>query len=466
MATAAKKPKKDAITETPAPEVSQLPFQFVENHANRTTKLLANSGTTKSVEGQHRWFEYQFKQPVFIYRIVVNETNYPEYKNFELETVLDNGSTIKNRATPVSGKVFLEVNSFATAVRFRPPKDYLSLSKSIDSVEIYGFTRSDAGRFIQFCRDVEAIKLGALREIDIKEEQYQATIQQAAIAQQQLSDAQKTVAELKSQADRTKAAIKRLDSERLEQTTKLNAVEAAIDAAANRLRTVNAELESRTTRNQTLSEQIAGHQEKLSELRSNIALFPSELSDFAKQGKSNSETLFYLAIVPILVIFSMFILLVSGAVDLTTKITSDQYVNIPALVVSRFPYVFVALIIITACYKIASFFINEIIYVNRMRLNLTKISIIAKDISSSAEAGLGLSDMERYGVRLKLKMDLMRDHLKGYIRSDFETEMPKQITSYFPFEGLSKKPEPKATADESESVAEAPEETSKETGAA
>lgn len=448
MATAAKKAKKEILAERVSPEISHLPFKFVENHSSRTAKLIANSGATSSVEGQNRWFEYQFKEPVFIYRVVVNETNYPDYKLFEIEVTLNDGRIIKNRAAPSSGKVYLEVNSFAKSFRFRPPKAYLSLDKKIDSIEIFGFDRSEAGKFIQFCRDIESAKLGILQEIEAREEQYQATIQQAAVAQQQLTDAQKSVSELKVQSDRIKAAIKRLDTERTEQSAKLAAVEAAIAESASRLVTINREVESRATRNQTLSEQIAGHEEKLAELRSNIALFPSELSDFVKQGKSNAETLFYLSLAPIAIIFVMFILLVSGAVELTTKITTDQNINILALIVSRFPYVFIAFVIITASYKIASYFINELIFINRMRLNLTKISIIAKDVSSSAEAGLGLNDMERYGVRLKLKMDLMRDHLKGYIRSDFETEMPKQITSYFPFEGLRKKTAPEQTTGE------------------
>ena len=66
---------------------------------------------------------------------------------------------------------------------------------------------------------------------------------------------------------------------------------------------------------------------------------------------------------------------------------------------------------------------------DRQRLNLTKVSIIAKDVSNSIELDLGLSEEEKYHKRLALKMDLLRDHLKTYISSEFSPSMPSTITS-------------------------------------
>lgn len=436
MATTPKKSKREVMEELLAPEIPQLPFSLIENHASRSTKLVANSGDTKPVEGQNRWFEYSFTEPVFVYRVIINETNYSDYSSFEVETISEHGAIIKDKIDPDSGRVYVNVNHFIKKIRFKPPKAYFSANKSIDSIEIYGFPRSQVGNFINFARDLENIKLSALREIEAREDQYHDLIQQAANAQHQTQIAQKLVSNLKGQADRLKASIKRLESERIDQNSKISSNISELNSAENRIKSLNSEIDSKISKNNILSEQINEHESKLSELRSNLALFPSELADFATQGNSNARTLFYLSILPIVTIFVMFILLISGAAELSVKITENTNVNIPALIVSRFPYVFIAFIIITASYKIAQFFIDEIIYTNRMRLNLTKISIIAKDISSSAEVGLGLTDIERYGLRLKLKMDLMRDHLKGYISRDFQTEMPKQITSYFPFDSI------------------------------
>ena len=84
------------------------------------------------------------------------------------------------------------------------------------------------------------------------------------------------------------------------------------------------------------------------------------------------------------------------------------------------PYVIIATGIITASYKLARVFVAEIMRINQQRLNLSKISIIATDASNTSQGGLSdLSDRELYELRTDLKMQLLRDHLKEYLSSDF-----------------------------------------------
>lgn len=130
---------------------------------------------------------------------------------------------------------------------------------------------------------------------------------------------------------------------------------------------------------------------------------------------------------PSILIFLMFWLLIKGSADLTTKITGSESINIAALAVSRAPYVAVACAIITASYYVAKMLILEMVRISRQRLALTKISIIAKDMSNSIDGDLGLSDDERYVRRLTLKMDLMRNHLQEYISADFIPTLPDNI---------------------------------------
>lgn len=72
------------------------------------------------------------------------------------------------------------------------------------------------------------------------------------------------------------------------------------------------------------------------------------------------------------------------------------------------------------------------IKINRQRLNLTKISIIAKDVSSASEHELALSSDEVYRLRTELKMKLLGDHLKDYISKDVVSKMPARPFSLLP----------------------------------
>ncbi len=84
--------------------------------------------------------------------------------------------------------------------------------------------------------------------------------------------------------------------------------------------------------------------------------------------------------------------------------------------------------VVSFSYYIARMLILEIVRVNRQKLNLTKISVVAKDISYAIETGLNMPDDLKYERRLRLKMDLMRDHLREYINKDFEPSLPEQVT--------------------------------------
>jgi len=436
MATDAEEPVQDKIRRKAPPTISQIPFSFIDRPTNKTTKLLANATGTMPIEGQNRWHSFDFKNPVFVYRVIVNETNYPEYNKFEIEITDDEGNVFTSNVAPSGSKVHLTVNRFCTHVRFKPPKAYTFTKKTIDSVEIFGFDKSNVGKFIQFARDVDALRDDAIAQIDRRETTYRSKIEEAGKAEARATEAQKDLASLKGQADRQKSAIRRLESERADLTTKVAVLEDTLQNNSRLLEELRRELDTKTKTKKTLDDQIAGLRTKLSELRANLDIFPSELESFVTQGRNNTKTLFWLALAPICVIVIMFGILISGAVDLTTKIDPEGKINVVALVASRTPYLVVALAIITACYKIARVFIAELIEINRQRLSLTKISIIAKDVSAASETGLELSEVERYGLRVRLKMELLKDHLKSYISPDFQILLPTKITNYLPFSNI------------------------------
>ena len=98
----------------------------------------------------------------------------------------------------------------------------------------------------------------------------------------------------------------------------------------------------------------------------------------------------------------------------------NESASICSILIKRMPYVIIATRIITASYKLARVFVAEIMRINQQRLNLSKISIIATDASNTSQGRLtDLSDCELCELWTDLKMQLLRDHLKEYLSSDF-----------------------------------------------
>lgn len=361
----------------------------------------------------------------------IEQTNYSDGAEFDFEAITWDDKKVQGSRRVANGTLDIAIGELCTSFEFRPPRVWFD-DKTINRVLIFGFARDETAKFIEFARSMEEIKASAINDIEEAEAEYLATIERAEKAETSRVEALKEVNNLKSQADRQRHSIRRLESERTDLTTKIDSSKDILSKNQIDLEATRAELSTKTQEREALNKDISESTAKLNELKANIDLFPSELSAFVAQGTRNNRTYFWLAMIPIAIIGAMFFLLISGSVDLTTKITEDQNVNLSALIVSRMPYVFVAIAIIAACYKIARAFILELLNVNRQRLNLTKVSIIAKEVSHASEHELTLTDRDIYDLRLRLKMDLLKDHLKGYISPEFEPMVPRTITSYFP----------------------------------
>mgnify|MGYP000625084752 CR=1 FL=1 len=126
-----------------------------------------------------------------------------------------------------------------------------------------------------------------------------------------------------------------------------------------------------------------------------------------------------MAAIPIILIGLVTVDLFSKASELSHLGNLPANVSIWEVLIARIPYVLACGAIVASSYKLARVFISEIIRINEQRLNLTKVSIVAKDVSDASEDGLDLDDADLYEHRTHLKMDLLRSHLKGYLADDY-----------------------------------------------
>lgn len=102
MATDPESSALETIKSKSTPTITQIPFSIIDRPASKTTKLLANATGSAPIEGQNRWHFYDFKIPIFVDKIVINETNYPDFSKFEIELTTDEGQVIKS-TVPSSG---------------------------------------------------------------------------------------------------------------------------------------------------------------------------------------------------------------------------------------------------------------------------------------------------------------------------------------------------------------------------
>lgn len=410
----------EKIVQTNTPEIALIPFELLNKRNNRTTRLAANSNSPTPMDGANKWYEFEFNEPVFLNKIVVEEKNYGSFDEFEFRWVPLQGGEL-NETLSKSGEDSYEanINNLVTKVRFRPPKKWL-YKPEIIRVRLIGFQRHELEDFVQLVGELDRYKQNAISETD-------RAIQSAEKANLEIVESTDQLMELKEDIDAKNqtvidlgAKIASLTEQRQGLLDDITSRESLISSLDERLTQVNEKIAERTTQREALVNEVSSLKQRLRSLEDDVNMFPTEIAAFVSQGGQNINMYFWLAFMPISILVIITGLLLFNAADLTTVIDKSETVNIMSIFLTRLPFVLIAMGIVAASYKLARAFILEIMRINQQRLSLSKISIIATDASNTSQDGLSdLTDLQLYELRTDLKMQMLRDHLKEYLSSDF-----------------------------------------------
>ena len=422
---------KESIDMLEDSSLQNLPFNVLERRANKTTKLLITSGESSEIAGRNRWFDFEFRELVAVTKIVVNTRGFQTFHSFEFKLVLSDGTTRELFLKPDGDKYVLEVFSLCKSISFKPPS-VMFFSTYVTSVVIEGIPSSDLQKSLRTLSTIQEYEDEAIAIIDGHLEKAKGLIDSANRLNSEKDSVIKEIANLKSVVARNKKSIDEYALKKNEFIAQNSALDTAISDQKTQLESLRNQFSSLTTQKDNVTSDISKLNTQLSDLRKDINIFPSEITGFAKQASRTGWQYFALSAVPIIIMTFMFYKLIDGAADLTTVLDLHPEAKIQDILLSRAPYVTIAIAIITACYQLAHAFFLELMRINTQRLNLTKISIIARDVTSSAEYGLDLTEAERFKLHAELKMELLRDHMKEYLSKDFKTNLPTKIIQIIP----------------------------------
>ena len=161
---------------------------------------------------------------------------------------------------------------------------------------------------------------------------------------------------------------------------------------------------------------------ELEKIKQEIRLFPSEIAGFVKEGKQTTWTYIAMSTPFVLIIVYVTVSLFFNAENLLPLYKKEEF-DIWSVFLTRLPFVVVAVVILEVCGSIVRRFINEIVQINKQRLNLSKLSIIVRDVTTASSNELDISDEEKFELETYLKMELLREHIKDYVGEDYN---PKQ----------------------------------------
>lgn len=453
----------EAISEIKASDlgVPQIPYHLVEKHQNKTTKLLSNSGDSSAIQAKNRWHDYEFSTPLFIGFLDIVGTDLSASDEYVFKVKLEGGAKREFHGKPNGDTIRVDINEFCKSISFKPPSVFWSLflrNPELQKVYIYGFYKENLGEFLYKISRTTSIKNAAISEIESVRKSTNDAIAHLAAREGQLHDIDTQISEAQNRNDSLNSSIAEKVAQDSELQSKIDRSEESLNSIITSISERKEELTTVTKQRESEKAEVDVAKSDLKKLKEDINLFPSEISGFVAQASKDIKLYTIFISSMILVVVSLFIWVLTGAFDLSEYVKDHPEVDVWSLLLAKVPLAMVVSAIVTAAYKISKVFIEELLKINRQKLSLTQVSIIAKDVSHAAESDLELSETDIYGLRLRTKMAMLADHIKTFIPTDPGELLPQNIFSAFsksrrdPVHERQAREEPSASTDENENA--------------
>ena len=407
-------------------KIEEMQFWYFERQHNKTTKLASRYEAIEPIEGKHRWFDYSFKESVFLSHVVVKLDGYHPTDQFEFKFREKDGNTGYGYVRPEESQITIEVAKFCTDFSFRPPRTWLR-STHVNKVMVFGFREVDTEHFIEFVRNIDNLKSRAISEIEAATADANDRLDLLRQKESQRDQLNSEIADAEAKLSSVRSEIASQSAELSELLAKVGAKETQLDNLNEQEDRVRSEVNSLTEKRNSQNQEVDNLNNRLSQLRDEIDIFPSEIAGFVSQAGRDITTYNRYTMVLVAIIVAMLVWVLAGSFDLSEFIKRNANRDVWQLIAAKIPLSLVAAALVTASYKLARVFVQEQISINRQKLSLTQISIIAKDISQASEHNLELSKEEIYSARLKIKMALLSDHIKTFVKSDPTDVLPQRL---------------------------------------
>ncbi|MCT7598996.1 hypothetical protein [Aliarcobacter butzleri] len=444
-------------------ELVKFDVNLLENQQGKYSTLVNNQSDDFTYEFKNKIYSFNFIKPIFIANIRFVTLNGTDLKGFEIIPI-DYNKNEKSSIIFYKDSRIWSPYKILYGFKINVPKrliDKIKLSK----IEILGFDLDYLTEITNKYSKLKEFKgeLNSLLE-EIKEKNSK-TDEKVKIHENKL-------VELNKKIDTNNETIKSLNEviENLENNilTKLNEEKEKLEKENEKIKTRNEELGSKNTNlennikqlnesSSSLNIKIATLKDELQKLTEDSNLFATELSEYITQGNKDIKLYTWLSVIPWILISIVTGIMFYGSSELTTiySLVTDgvkDKIDISTVFWSRMPFVIIVVSILFVCYEISKMFIKNIIHIQKQKRIFMKIGIIAKDVADQSILGLDLTENEKFELRTKLKMDLLKSHLSNDIGENYDYKVNTSLLDYYNDYKLRKEKKIQKQNEESEKI--------------
>jgi hypothetical protein len=377
-----------------------IAFEFFSKPENKTTQLI-NSSNDFFIEGSNRWYQYDFTEPVYLLEIKVDASGYESWNQFEIEVFHSDGTTHVEKVSVDNDTVHLSLGKLCRGFRFRPDKKYYHKT-AINRVVATGYSLQEFHSF-----EWEIKKL-VQRDAEVSKKE------------QELIDAEASRESALGEVRNLQSQVSKHELRKTELEEKIVSLEQQVKKSESDKKDLDSEIITLQEERRSIQSEIASNEKTFSELTVKLRLFPSEIAGFVEQGNRNIQSYIWIglpfAAIFVAILWSLFF----SAIDLTQIWKLENDVDVWTIFLTRIPFVIIAFALLEASGFIVGRLIFEIVKINRQRLEFSKLSIVAKDVTTASSIHLEMSDEEKFQEETKIKMGLLQEHMKSQSNEEFK----------------------------------------------
>ena len=452
--------RAEAAKNYPYPPASKIDADFFNiNSRSYKAKVLFNDNPVFTYSDNEDIL-YTLIEPVFVQRMVI----YPHESKFkEVEVVISKANGDKDVYALKENKdsYSFNINSIIVSIQFIVPKHFFRKQRlSFSKIEIYGRAQSELESLEKASKEIktlhEQLKTDATLLINSNNEMLDKIKKEheEIIATHESLDEE--IATFKNEINElTKTKAIKEEEVKIAETNlaKLKAQTAQVqnnhDSLVKMEQTLNDSIEQKILTSTELNKKLVQENQKLRDLQQNTSLIAYDVQGFVENAKSNIKVYIGLSALPwILICVVTYFLFKNTEVLAAIYKLSKEDVDLATIFWSRLPFAMIVSSILFVSYEISISFAKKIIDLHQRILDIQKIGIIARDVSEAALTNLDeFTDEEKYELRAKLKMDLLRSHLA----KDFSTKEPFKVSNphtFFKFLKAKESPKEKAPKEE------------------
>ena len=398
--------------------------QLLENQSGKFHTLLnPNLEKDFSYNLKKQDYEFRFIDPVYLHSIRFYTEANEHLEGLKVEILTpDNKSSV---VTFKKGHNIWPAKKVISKIIISAPKR-ISNKIHLKKIEILGYHLDD---FSTINKKIETIN-------NFKS-QLAELVTNAETKLHEVSDSQELRDQLAEQIDSLQnQEIPTLKTQKDNIEKELNTLNSKYETLDTSVLNLNTKKTQLTEHLNDLNIEIPKREKELRKLEGDINVFSTEMVEYVKQSNRNIQLYTALSLIPWFLIIWVTNVVFNSSLKLGDELINKllagtSKIDIGAILLSKLPFALIVISILFVSYEISKLFIKNIIHIQTQKRIFAKIGIIAKDVADSSMKDLEIDEKEKFELRTKLKMDLLKAHLANDIGEKFEYEINPSLMDLF-----------------------------------